>query len=96
MWLLGWLLLAITLGAAERAQADDLRPWQFRHTPCVDRTVQKLVGMEREEAIRTARGMNIQRIRFLHPLETVLFEANPERLTLVIGEDARVWRAFCR
>ena len=78
------------------ALADVLLPWQFRHQPCRDTAVQSLVGMERVAAIAAAKKLNIQRLRFLHPSQTVLFEANPERLTLVIGEDERVWRALCR
>ena len=88
------LLLILMLPSA--ALADVLQPWQFRNQPCRDRAVQSLVGMERMAAITAAKKLNIQRLRFLHPSQTVLFEANPERLTLVIGEDERVWRAFCR
>lgn len=68
----------------------------IRRSPCVDAKVAPLVGLDRVEALKRVRKMNLLALRILDPLSPVNYEVYPERLTLVIDPDGRVGRAFCR
>lgn len=99
-----FLALLLALGAANPAGATgDIQPNRelyqsptIKRQPCIDAKVGKLVGVERVEALKRARKMNLLAIRILDPLSPVNYEVYPERLTLVIDPNGIVARAFCR
>lgn len=92
--LLGLLLLPCLPAHAENG--EDMRPRAFRYQKCRDATVAKLVGLGREPAMKRVVAMRLMQVRVLDPGAPVSFEVVPERLTLVIGYEGVVQRAFCR
>lgn len=72
------------------------RAWAFRYAACDDAKVAPLVGQPKEAAIAKVKTMNLRVVRMLYPTTVVTYEVVPQRLTLVIGNDGVVARAFCR
>lgn len=87
------LLLAVPAWAE---MGDEMRARRFKFQKCRDEAVGKLVGMPREAALKRVRDMRLMQVRILDPGAPVNFEVMSERLTLVIGPDDVIWRAFCR
>jgi hypothetical protein len=90
----GVLLCAVSLPA--KAEVPDHRVWQFYYGRCTDAGVRKLVGMTREKALLAVGRMNLSSYRLLDPKAPVNFEAIPSRLTMVVGTNDVIQRAFCR
>lgn len=92
----GVLFSGLAFPSMTHAEVPDHRVWQFYYGKCTDGFVHRLVGMNKRRALATVDKMNLTSYRLLDPGEPVNFEVIPSRLTMVIGDNGIIQRAFCR
>jgi hypothetical protein len=75
---------------------SSMRPFAHKFQACRDKTMQTLVGLQREAAFKKVGEMRLMMVRVIHWRQPVNYEVVPERLTLVMSDTGQVVKAFCR